>query len=283
LNKIAHIINPFKAAPSSDLFVAQPITFASMQHAKKLAQKEVEVTLFTAQFEEDLDMVPKDFVATRNLERSVLDMHHFEKKMKLPLIQDILNELYEASDADYFIYTNVDIGLYPNFYSKVNSFIDKGLDAFIINRRRLPEVVGGENNLDDIFQVKGKKHPGFDCFVFKRSLFPQFQLENICIGVPFIGITLAQNIFALAEKYAIFTNEVLTFHLGEEVYKKRAPKEYFKYNQKEFWKVINGPLQDSLSYKKLPYYELSRLKRIFKYSLHPCFPIRLILKLEKKG
>ena len=203
--------------------------------------------------------------------------------MKLPLISDILSRLYEESDADYFIYTNVDIGLYPDFYLKVNSFIDQGLDAFIINRRRLPENVGESNKLNDIFQLKGKTHPGFDCFVFKRSLLPQFKLENICIGVPFIGITLSQNIFALAEKYKIFTDEILTFHLGEEIYKKRAPKEYFRFNQNEFWKAMSGPLQDSLSSKKLPYYHLPRLKRLVKYGMHPCFPIRLILKLERRG
>ena len=33
----------------------------------------------------------------------------FQKEIKLPLIHDILERLYNASDADYLIYTNVDI------------------------------------------------------------------------------------------------------------------------------------------------------------------------------
>ncbi len=280
MRKIAHIINPFNASPTSDLYTAQPITFASMLNAKEIARNTVEVDLLTAQYPEDRNMVVEGFRSTRDLDRSVLDLGTFEKQMKLPLIGDIVQRLYEESDADYLIYTNVDIGVYPNFYIEVNRFIDEGLDAFIINRRRLPAHFTKVEELEELYLEKGKKHPGFDCFVFHRDLFKDFQLAEVCIGVPFIGITFAQNIFALAKNYRLFEDEVLTFHIGMEIFKGRAARDYFRYNRKQFWKAINSPLNKHLSSKKWPYSNSILPIRLFKWGLQPSLPIRLGLKLE---
>lgn len=280
MRKIAHIINPFNANPKSDLYTAQPITFASMLRAKSVAKNIVDVELWTAQYPEDRNMVVEGFQATRNLERSVLDMGTFQKQLKLPLIDDIIRRLYEESDAEYLIYTNVDIGLYPNFYKEVNRFIDDGLDAMIINRRRIPAHFTRVEQLEDLYLVTGRKHPGFDCFVFHRDIFKQFQLAEICIGVPFIGITFAQNIFALAKNYRLFENEILTFHIGMEIFKGRASRDFFRYNRKQFWKAMNSPLKNSLSSKKLPYNKYILPIRIIRYGLQPSIPIRLVLKLE---
>ena len=280
MRKIAHIINPFNANPKSDLYTAQPITFASMLKAKNEAKEIVDVELWTAQYPEDDNMIVEGFRATRNLERSVLDLGTFEKQLKLPLIDDIVRRLYEESDAEYLIYTNVDIGLYPSFYTEVNRFIDDGLDAMIINRRRIPAHFTKVEQLDDVHQEIGKKHPGFDCFVFHRDLFTQFQLAEICIGVPFIGITFAQNIFALSKNYRLFENEVLTFHIGMEIFKGRASRDFFRYNRKQFWKAMNSPLKNSLSSKKLPYSKSILPIRIIRYGLQPSIPIRLVIRLE---
>lgn len=282
MRKLAHIINPFNADPASDLYTAQPITFASMLNAKEHAKKLVNVELWTAQFPEDRNMVKEGFLATRDLERSVLDLESFTKEMKLPLIDDIIRRLYEESDADYLIYTNVDIGVFPNFYTEINRFIDDGLDACIINRRRLPAHFTEVDQLDKIYLETGKKHPGFDCFVFHRDLFKDFQLAEICIGVPFIGITFSQNIFALAKKYKLFENEILTFHIGMEIFKKRAGRDYFKYNQKQFWITMNSPLKKHLSSNKIPYSKSILPIRLFRQGLQPSIPIRLVLRLELK-
>lgn len=251
-----------------------------MIRAKNEAQSIVSIELLTAQFSEDRNMVVEGFRPTEDLDRSVLDLESFEKPMKLPLIADILRRLYEESDADYLIYTNVDIGLYPNFYLEVNRFINQGLDAFIINRRRLEAKFTEVNQLKDIYEEKGKKHPGFDCFVFKRELYPEIQLADVCIGVPFIEITFGQNLFALAKNFKLFENEFLTFHIGMEIFKGRAPRSYFRYNRKQFWKAINSPLNDKLSTKKWPYGNRILPIRLIKWGLHPCLPIRLALKLE---
>ncbi|NVK66517.1 MAG: hypothetical protein HWE22_18135 [Flavobacteriales bacterium] len=280
MRKIAHIINPFNANPSSDLYTAQPITFESMRRAKERVSGRVEVELWSAQYPEDRNMIPEGFLSTIDLDRSVLDLGTFEKSMKLPLIDDIVRRLYNESDAEYLIYTNVDIGVYPDFYEKVNQFIDEGLDAFIINRRRLPEHYTEVNQLGEIYEQKGKKHPGFDCFVFHRDLFKNFELAEVCIGVPFIGITFAQNIFALSKNYCLFEDERLTFHIGMEIFKGRAARDYFRYNRKQFWKAMNSSLNTHLSSKKWPYADRILPIRLIKWGLQPSLPIRLGLKLE---
>ncbi len=253
-----------------------------MLHAKEEAKELVEVELWTAQYPEDKEMVVDGFRSTRDLDRSVLDFGTFEKQLKLPLIDDIVRRLFEESDAEYLIYTNVDIGVYLDFYSEVNRFINEGLDAFIINRRRLEAHFTKVEQLEEIYQEKGKKHPGFDCFVFHRDLFLDFELKKICIGVPFIGITFAQNIFALAKNYRLFEDEILTFHIGMEIFRGRAARDYFKYNQKQFWMAMNSPLRKKMSSKKLPYSNLWLPLRLIRWGLQPSIPIRLALRLEKE-
>lgn len=276
---VAHIINPFVADPSSDLFVAQPITFKSILHAKELAKHVLQVELLTAQFTEDRIMVPAGFTATKDLQRSVTDLEKFHVPIKLPLLEDILERLYTSSTADYLIYTNVDIGLYPDFYLAVTRFIEEGHDAFIINRRRIPAIYTNVTDLEMIYTKTGKKHPGFDCFVFHRSLYPKLKLKDICIGVPFIEISFSQNLFALSNNFKLFDQEQLTFHLGMDIFKKRAPQEYFDYNQKRFWKLIDaGEIKPNL--KKFPFATMFWPLRIIRWGLHPCIPIALVLRLE---
>lgn len=259
---------------------AVPVRLTSMIAAKKEAEGKVDVELLSAQFPEDRSFVPSEFKATENLSRSVLDLGDFSKQMKLPILVDILQRMYEESDAEYLIYTNVDIGLYPDFYTKVNQFIESGLDAFIINRRRISEEYISVDDLVAIYKDKGKKHPGFDCFVFHRDLFPKLVLKEVCIGVPFIGITLSQNLFALSKNFKLYENEILTFHIGMEIIKGRASREYFKYNQKQFWSAMNSPLREHLAVKKLPYSHLLLPFRLIRWGLQPSFPIRLMLRLE---
>jgi hypothetical protein len=282
LRRIAHIINPFEAQESSDLYYAQPITFLSMLKAREAAKSKVVVELFSAQFNEDRALVPEGFKLTLDLEKSVLDLHKFTKPVKLPLLADILERLYETSHAEYLIYTNVDIGLYPNFYIKVNEFIEQGYDAFIINRRRIEDKYHFVSDLEKIYEESGKTHPGFDCFVFHRSLYPKLKLQGICIGVPFIEISFSQNLFALATNFKLFDDEKLTFHIGMEIYKKRMSSEYFWYNRKQFH-AIEKKLWPLMNLKKFPYADKPWIVRCFKWILHPCIPSRLVIKLEIKG
>lgn len=278
-HKLVHIINPFIPPSGSDLEYAQPITFATMRMAKEKAKDVIEVELLATCFEEDEKTIPEDFKKTGFLTRSVLDEQDFEKKIKLPFIADILAKAVHESDAEYIIYTNIDIGLYPDFYLHVNDWLNEGHDALIINRKRIEPLYTKVEDLDKIFAQAGKSHPGFDCFVFHRNLFEKMELEKICIGVPFIEITFSQNLFHLAKKFKLVESDRNTFHIGMEIFKNRAPKEYFRYNRNEFRKAIKK-LEPLLKSKNLPYSNLFLPLRIIKWGLHPCIPIKLGLKLE---
>jgi hypothetical protein len=77
----------------------------------------------------------------------------------------------------------------------------------------------------------------------------------------------------------LFDKAILTFHIGEEIFKKRAPKEYYTYNQQKFWKLV-PLLYNEMNLIKMPYYHSFILWRLMRWGLHPCFPIRLMLTLE---
>ena len=108
--RIAHVINPVVVPPQSDLFIAQPVTFESMRRAAEWARGTAEVTLCAACYPEDEPLVPDGFLRTPSLERSVLNFGCFEKPRKLPLVGDILQRLYDASDAEWLVFTNVSTG-----------------------------------------------------------------------------------------------------------------------------------------------------------------------------
>src|SRR5690606_1323553 len=196
------------------------------------------------------------------------DIKDFERPKKLPLISDILEKAHEISDADYIIYTNADIILLPYFYDAVFEYIADGYDAFAINRRRISKKFLNTQNLNLVFAETGKSHPGFDCFVFKRSLIPKFILENICIGIPFLEATLLYNLVAFSENFKLFDDKHLTIHIGMDVMPKRDP-EYYLYNRKEFFLKILPQLKELLKAENMPYAMLPLCKRMMKTGLNP--------------
>lgn len=202
---------------SSDLIIAQPITFETMRAAKAFAKDEIDVSLYAVQYDdEERFTLPDCFSRTPGLERSIGDIKSFEKWKKLAVLKDILDMLYLVSRADYFIYTNVDIALQPYFYLAVSKIIEQGYDAFIINRRTIP---GHYKNIVEIplmYTEIGEKHPGWDCFVFKRSLYPTFELGTVCVGTNWIGRSMIANLASLAGQFKIFKDSHLTFHIGDE-------------------------------------------------------------------
>ncbi|MFT4681173.1 MAG: hypothetical protein ACI9FU_000659 [Granulosicoccus sp.] len=279
MRTIAHIINPFIAKKSSDLHLAQQVTIHSMEVAQKTAVGSLSIDLMTAQFSEDKSMVPSGWIGTQDLTRSIKDKGNFERDMKLPFLTDILERMFNETKAEYLIFTNVDIGVQPEFYLKVNEMIDEGRDAFIINRRRIPENFSSVDEMESIYAEKGKKHPGFDCFIFHRDLFQKFSLADVCTGVPFIGITLAQNVFCFGNNPKVYRDEFLTFHIGMEIFKKRASRDYFKYNRREFWTAMDKIWND-LDSKKWPQGSWILPLRLLWWGKNPSLPIRLGLMLE---
>lgn len=279
---IAHIINPVKVSETSDLFAAQPITFESMKRAKNFAQDSKNITLLSIQYEEDREIVPDYFQILPNLERSVLDSNSKLLDRKLPLIADIIMSAVKNSAAEYIIYTNADIGLMPHFYDFVLEQISEGHDALVINRRRVPAHLNKMADLPKIYSSLGKSHPGFDCFVFQRSLFHQMELASICVGIPFIGVSMAHNLFCLAKNPGYYPDAHLTFHIGESV-DHSYRNAFYKHNRHEFEQVVFPALKEKFDISKFPYAGLPLYERALKWMLNPSLFTKNFLDSEQKG
>lgn len=235
---INHIINPVNVSPSSDLYVAQPVTFESMRRAREFSNTDLEVRLLTTQYTEDRMIIPDYFIKTSDLDRSIIDISEFQVKRKLPLIRDILEKaVHYNPQADYVICTNVDIALMPHFYLFVSQKIKEGFDSFVINRRTISKD-HNINTLGTAYSEYGCDHPGYDCFIFKREMFNDMELGNICIGAAYIGLALFLNLNLLSNKFVEFGDEHLTFHIGnDKVWKNPENSMYEAHNKNEFEKV----------------------------------------------
>jgi Sulfotransferase family len=237
--RIAHIINPVRVAQSSDLYLAQPVTFMSMAIAREMSKATVDVRQYAAHYAEDLEWVPDGFYRTTPLDRSALDLSDFVSKRKLPILSDILDRLFEASDADYFVYTNVDIALMPGFYLAVNRMIEEGLDTFVINRRTISNRYTSVADLPLMFAEIGEPHKGYDCFVFRRDAYPGFTLGNVCTGMPWNGRVLLWNLSLSSERFKEFKDLHLTFHIGNDrIWKREEYADYASHNRREAIKVL---------------------------------------------
>jgi len=279
---IAHIVNPFKAEVDSEAFALQSITYESMYRAKEFANGKVAVELFSVSFSEDQDSIPSFFTKLPDLKRSVLDAADFTVKRKLPLIADILKSLFENGKADWLIYTNTDIALMPNFYESVAAYITEGYDSILINRRRISKQYNRMEQLPLMYAELGSSHPGYDCFVFHRSLFSQLILDEICIGIPFIEVSMLHNFIAFSKKLKHVDDKHLTFHIGMEVMPPIV-QEYYWHNRKVYEQKIRPILLPLLKLEKFPYSTLPFYKRMFKWMLNPCYSSTLLLELEGKS
>jgi hypothetical protein len=262
MRTLAHIINPVIVKAASDLFIAQPITFETMKRARDFARGQVEVALWSAQYPEDRPLVPDEFQMTPDLERSMLDLGTFQKPRKLPLLVDILDRLYQASDAEYFLYTNVDIALMPNFYLTVNALIEAGYDALVINRRTITDRFQTIEEIPLMYAEVGQPHEGYDCFVFRREVYRRYQLGRVCLGIPWVGRTLIWNLICHAKNFREFQDSHLTFHIGtgnDRAWQGEEYADYRAHNEREFLMVLralekqygpfdwNGPLAPYLA------------------------------------
>ncbi len=239
--KIAHIINPVKVSPTSDLFTAQPITFTTMQRARAYCQGEIDVALYTTQYPEDRAIIPDGFIVLEDLSRSILDIGTFPFDRKLPLLGDILATLYRHADADYFIYTNVDIALQPFFYQAITKLIEQGYDSFVINRRTIRHDSGPVTEDSALLYAQaGRPHPGFDCFIFKKEAYLSYDLGTACIGANWIGRIMVVNLAAYADRFKIFEDLHLTFHLGDDQsWKRPANRAYDNHNLEQLYAIMN--------------------------------------------
>ncbi len=213
----SHIINPVLVNEESDLFIAQPVTFESMKNAKEYAKSQgVHIEQFSVSYIEDKKIVPVHIMNVGTLKSSILDFATFKKPKKLPLLSDILKYLYNASNSEYLIYTNVDIALMPHFYVTLKKILSEGYDAITICRRTISNTYKGVEDLEYMYADIGENHPGTDCFVMKRELVEKFDLQNIAIGCQYVALALRVNLFAFAKNIKEFKKLHMTFHIGDD-------------------------------------------------------------------
>jgi len=237
--RIHHIVNPVALGPSSDLYLAQPITFASMQRAREAARDIVDVRLHAVCYAEDVSMLGNHFDTHRVIEQSVLDTGTFLKQRKLPMLKDLLDPS-DHEQADYIVYTNVDIALMPWFYTIIAKRVEQGHDAFIINRRTIATEPSLPTELEAMYAQVGELHPGLDCFVFSKDILHQMVLAQTCIGVTFIGKVLELNLMALSKKYMLYKYDHLTFHLGDDrSWRNPDLDDYMEHNKQQLSQVID--------------------------------------------
>lgn len=250
--KISHIINPVKVSESSDLFHAQPMTFQSMIESKKYALERIHgmhviknpydsIELLAAYFEEDEELITDHFIKTTPLKSSLLDVITPRKPRKLPFIKDILDKAAErCTNEDYIIYSNVDIALTKEFYTKVIQYIELGHDAIIVNRITMPSYDSQSLQwfLDNIHV--GRKHPGYDCFILRKDVYQKFILGKIVVGVNWIGEVLLRNVLRYSHNPIILTSPYMTFHMGDDLAWTNPDYEDQKiFNQTQAHHIIN--------------------------------------------
>ena len=250
---LAHIINVMEITEvqrSSYLHIAQPVTIQSMINARNKTES-CTVDLFGVKNNFDKVELPSPFKLTNNLERCCYDViDDLPKKKALPLIKDIILSLYRASNAEYFIYTNSDIGVLPDFYNFIYKKIKSGFDSICINRRDMPKYVNRKkidvSNFEILFSEVGKYHMGADCFVFHRDTVKKMIFGNVFIGVPPVGAVLLDQVRKTSNNFCWINHgdnkkstaeHLLTFHIGSDRSWRDKSNPYWIENKKQAKKI----------------------------------------------
>ncbi len=213
----AHVVNPVMVPASSDLHIAQPITFESMRIARGFAAGQgLNVEQLAVVYPEDRVMVPDHFQTCAPLDRSILDFGRFSRERQLPLFRDIFERALDESSAETIIYTNADIALMPHFYVTVAALMTPGLEAMTICRRTLADTYSSVDELPRMYADFGENHPGTDCFILSRGLVEKLCLENIAIGAQFFAFALRINMHVFTTQVVEHPRLHMTFHIGDE-------------------------------------------------------------------
>ena len=275
MSYFAYIINTVSETENPGLYKTQRIT---MDFAISAATQSKHSVTLSCVSNDPAYKAASPFITLPALTRNIRQVNGLEKQAPLPFLKDILGALSQV-DAEYLVYTNLDIILAPQFFNAVKKYIDKGHDAIVINRRRVSEKYNHNPDPDLIFSETGKSHTGYDTFIFKKSLLDQMVLKDVCIGVPPAGNDLFYNLFTLAQNPVLYTEKNLTFHIGMELYKAWGNAEILRHNYKEFKKILKE-LQPKMDISKFPgaYHWIG--KRHLKWLMNPTFHYPTMFKTD---
>jgi hypothetical protein len=236
--KLRHIVNPTEITESTKdayLHIAQPVTLDSMLHARRQSHGFSEIDLCAITNPTETISIPTGILHINKLSRTCGDIYPELSTRKLPLIQDIL-KLGTSDDYDYYIYTNIDISVYPSFYDFVYGLIRSGHDSICINRKTLPKSFNGDNidvsNYRRIVfdsDIHKSDHIGCDCFIFSKHLVPRIKkFGNIFVGATPIGAVFNLWLQEYSESFHWEKEATQTFHLGDDMLHARAKHSIYK-------------------------------------------------------
>jgi hypothetical protein len=126
---------------------------------------------------------------------------------------------------DLIIFTNSDICLTRDFYSKVLHIVENGIEAGSIHRRT---ILGIDPRTPDALSLASKslnwyQHPGSDCFFFPPESAKLLSDIPLYMGVPPVGTSAVVALSALNPSYSTFRSLGITFHFGDDKVWKSSP------------------------------------------------------------
>jgi hypothetical protein len=252
--RFRHVVHFYRDAAVPENNEVQRLTFATILEARRLARPKYRVVPVAVTFPVDADIVPAEFTRAAPLDRVVTDMAKFTRPRPLPLLFDILErganaQVPPGDEEEFFVMTNSDIHLQPNFYLAVGELIAKGYDVITINRRTvhcnplepLSSLMLAEHGID---------HPGFDCFVFPSRMLPSLVPSRAACGGGHVMRSLIFNLVAQAQRFLMVCHAHLTFHIGDSP--RQGPKsDYIVFNVAEAQSVIDRLTKDPEKARRL--------------------------------
>ena len=244
---LVHVVNPFSQPANESHAKTQHSTLVSMEQAAAL--EGAGVRQISVSTHEDRGIAPNSFVRANDLDRTVLDVGSFGSPRPLPLLFDILDRaVNHAEPDDYLIYTNIDICLMPQFYGAIRELIGLGFDAITVNRRTVSDVAEYNGYHALAASEVGSNHPGFDCLIFRRSLYSLFVRCNVCIGAPAVARALLYNMVTHSRRMLMLKNVHLTYHLGNDrIWLEKSFEEYKQFNAREIIALMPQLAHDQAS------------------------------------
>lgn len=281
--RFRHIIHAYRDHQLPQNTAVQEITFESVRDAARYAGSDYDVSCVAVVFDEDSDLIPSGVVKAAPLTRVAGDVAQFQVPRPLPLLFDVLNlgvaaELprpdsrgpakgvlhrlgfgRQTHDSggdqpaeEYIVLTNSDIHLQPTFYKVIGAMIDRGFDVITVNRRTVHADLGSRTFSPLFLADHGENHPGFDCFVFPRSMMDGFAQSLSCCGAGHVMRSLIFNLVANAERFAMLTEAHLTYHLGDDrVWNADKFSDYIDFNIAQARSVIASLVSEPIKGKRL--------------------------------
>lgn len=255
--KLAHVINPFEGAEGSEGLAIQRAALDSIARARAFASPRIGVDLIAVGREnERLPDVP-DALWGRPLARTSLDIGTFATPRPLPVLFDILDSAVEAApEAEYIVFTNMDINVVTHFYDAVAALLSAGIDAMTINRWDVDKAYLQEASAASWPLAAAERpprlHSGFDCFVFRRDAYPSFRRSLAIVGMPLVMRSLLYNMIATSKRMVMLTNVNLTYHFGsDQAWKNPTYADYWDHNRRETRALVDALRADRKAWRNL--------------------------------